>query len=317
MLLGPTGAGKTVILEAIAGLVPVTRGRIIVHGQDITELSPEQRGVGIVYQDYALFPHLSVYENITYGLQYHKSNPQEAKAWVTWLMEELNIQALAKRSITYLSGGEKQRVSLARALAVHPSVLLLDEPLSALDPSFREGIRDMLKKLHQDLEVTFLMVTHDFVEALVLGERTAILNNGRIEQIGSVAQVFQQPATPLVAEFVGMKNIFAAIFKEGKALVKDIELQLEVFPEEGNTHYVGIRGEDIFLVHEPSASNGANVFEGRIENVSNRGLYYEVSLNTENVMFTAMITRSVVFEMNLLERKSISFTIKPSDIHTF
>jgi molybdate/tungstate transport system ATP-binding protein len=157
MLLGPTGAGKTLVLEAIAGIVPITGGQIVVKGRDITRLPPEHRGTSIVYQDYALFPHLSVLKNITYGLRYHKNDPKISEKRVTWLMEQLGLQSLAQRSIHNLSGGEKQRVALARALAVNPSVLLLDEPLSALDPNFREDIRELLKKLHQEVETTFLM----------------------------------------------------------------------------------------------------------------------------------------------------------------
>ena len=136
------------------------------------------------------FPHLSVWKNITYGLRYHQKNERDSSDWLEWLIEELGIQDILHRIPLNLSGGEKQRVALARALAVHPSVLLLDEPLSALDPNFREGIRDVLKKLHQDLQMTFLMVTHDFAEALFLGERMAILHNGCIEQVGTVSEVF-------------------------------------------------------------------------------------------------------------------------------
>jgi len=227
-LLGPTGAGKTLVLEAIAGVAPITSGRIWVKGRDITHLPPEQRGIGIVYQDYALFPHLSVLENITYGLRYHKADPQASKKWVRALIEQLGLQRLAKRSVRYLSGGEKQRVSIARALAVNPSVLLLDEPLSALDPNFREDIRDVLKKLHQEVKITFLMVTHDFADMLFLGQRTAILNRGKIEQVGSVSDVFERPATPFVADFLGMKNVFPATFEGTRAIVDGLELRLEV-----------------------------------------------------------------------------------------
>ena len=314
ILLGPTGAGKTVVLEAITGLVPVKSGRIKIGGRDITELPPEQRGVGIVYQDYALFPHLSVYENITYGLRYQKPPIREAKEWVARLMEDLNIQSLAPRSTVHLSGGEKQRVALARALAVHPSVLLLDEPLSALDPNFREDIRDLLKKLHQDLEVTFLMVTHDFAEALFLGERTAILHDGQLEQIGPVGEVFQKPATPFVAEFVGMKNVFPATFDGNTAHVHGLDFHLET-PVNGHHRYIGIRSEDILLDPNPSVGNSWNLFEGKVLNINNRGLYYEVLLQTDLVIFKAMLTRSALFEMNLPEKKSVSFMIHPSDIH--
>jgi molybdate/tungstate transport system ATP-binding protein len=316
MLLGPTGAGKTVLLEAIAGLIPVTNGRIIIKDRDITDLPPEHRGIGIVYQDYALFPHLTVYENITYGLRYHPLDPQEARAWVDWLMEELGIRFLAKRSITNLSGGEKQRVALARALAIHPSVLLLDEPLSALDPNFREDLRVLLKKLHHDLKTTFLMVTHDFAEAMFLGEQTAILNNGKIEQIDTVLKVFQHPATPFVAEFVGMKNVFPAIFKDTKAIIQNLELRLDT--SSGKHHrYIGIRAEDIIVGQDLPKDNGWNVFEGKIVNISNLGLYHEVTLQTGHVTFKALLTRSMVFGTQLLEKQFIHFAIKPSNIHTF
>lgn len=316
MLLGPTGAGKTVLLEAIAGLIPVTRGRIIIKDRDMTDLPPENRGIGIVYQDYSLFPHLSVYENITYGLRYHSLDLRKAKEWVQWLMEELDIQSLAKRSTTNLSGGEKQRVALARALAVHPSVLLLDEPLSALDPNFREDLRTLLKKLHHDLKTTFLMVTHDFAEALFLGEQTAILHHGQIEQIDTVLKVFQQPATPFVAEFVGMKNVFPATFHKTTAVVHDVEFSLETLPEHHH-RYVGIRAEDIVVGHDLPQGNGWNIFEGRIANISNLGLYHEVTLRTGHVTFKALLTRSTIFSTHLLEKQCIHFAIKPSNIHTF
>jgi len=315
-LLGPTGAGKTLVLEAIAGVVPITSGRIRVKERDITDLAPEQRGIGIVYQDYALFPHLSVLENITYGLSYHRTDPQASKKWVEWLMERLGLQPLVHRSIYYLSGGEKQRVALARALAVNPSVLLLDEPLSALDPNFREEIRDVLKKLHEEVGITFLMVSHDFAEVLFLGQRTAILNRGRIEQIGPVSEVFQRPATPFVAEFVGMKNVFSATFEDAKAVVDDLELHLQG-PPERDKRYVAIRSEDIVLSKEKLSRNGINIFQGKVLELADRGIYHEVSVRTGNVIFRAILTKSALFEMRLLEGKGVHIAIPSSAIHVF
>ncbi len=315
-LLGPTGAGKTLVLEAMAGIFPVTRGRIRVKGRDITDLPPEKRGIGIVYQDYALFPHLSVFENITFGLRYHRTDPQSSKQWVEWLMERLGLQPLAQRSIYHLSGGEKQRVALARAMAVNPSVLLLDEPLSALDPNFREEIRDILKKLHQEMGITFLMVTHDFADALFLGERTAILNRGKIEQIGPVSEVFQRPATPFVAEFVGMKNVFPAVFIDTMAVVDDLELYLEA-PPGRNKRYVAIRAEDIVIRKEKLCENALNVFQGKVLGLTDRGLYHEVSLTTGGVIFRALLTKSALFEMKLPEGKDVHITIPSSAIHVF
>ncbi|MEA3436440.1 MAG: ABC transporter ATP-binding protein [Thermodesulfobacteriota bacterium] len=314
--LGPTGAGKTLVLEAIAGIIPITGGRIFVKGRDITHLPPDQRGIGIVYQDYALFPHLSVLENITYGLRYHKADPQKSGKMVEKLMVQLGLKALAQRSIQHLSGGEKQRVSLARALAVNPSVLLLDEPLSALDPNFREEIREVLKKLHKRLETTFLMVTHDFAEAMFLGQRTAIINRGKIEQIGSVSEVFKKPSTPFVAEFVGMKNVFPAVFNGTKVLVDGLEMEAETMFK-GREGYVAIRPEDILIRQEAVSGNGINVFGGKVLDITNRGPYYEISARTGKVIFKAMLSKSDLFEMNLQATKNINIAIRPSDIHVF
>ena len=315
-LLGPTGAGKTLILEAIAGVMPITSGRIRVKGHDVTKLNPEQRGIGIVYQDYALFPHLSVYENITYGLRYHKMDQQGSGKWVRSLMEQLGLEALANRSIKHLSGGEKQRVSLARALAVNPAVLLLDEPLSALDPNFREDIREVLKKLHEEIGITFLMVTHDFSEALFLGDRTAILNRGKIEQVGTVADVFEHPVTPFVAEFVGMKNVFPATFDDARCVVGDLSLELEAPPGISKGH-LAIRPEDVIVRKEAFSGNGMIVLQGKVVGVIDRGPYYEVMVRAGRVTFTAVISKSDLFGLALSENKNVYIGIRTSSIHVF
>ncbi|MBW1776786.1 MAG: ATP-binding cassette domain-containing protein [Deltaproteobacteria bacterium] len=203
ILLGPTGAGKTVLLEAVAGLLPVTGGRILADGQDITALPPEKRGIGIVYQDYALFPHLSVMENIRFGLRYTRMEKQKEASWVEGLVQRLGLDKLVHRQVSRLSGGEKQRTAVARALAVKPAVMLLDEPLSALDPNFRQDIRNLLTQIHTEFGMTILLVTHDFSEVLELGSRMAVLNNGLIEQSGTVDRVFSRPATEFVARFLG------------------------------------------------------------------------------------------------------------------
>jgi molybdate/tungstate transport system ATP-binding protein len=314
--LGPTGAGKTLVLEAIAGIVPITGGHILVKNKDITHLPPDQRGIGIVYQDYALFPHLSVLENITYGLRYHKEDQRKSGNRVKKLIAQLGLKALAQRSIQHLSGGEKQRVSLARALAVNPSVLLLDEPLSALDPNFREEIREVLKKLHERLETTFLMVTHDFAEAMFLGQRTAIINRGKIEQIGSVSEVFKKPSTPFVAQFVGMKNVFPASFNGAMAMVDGLELQIKSIPPDSKG-YVAIRPENVLIRNDISFKKDMNVFKGKVLDVTNRGPYYEISARAGKVIFKAMLSKSDLFEIGLSETKSVNISIRQSDIHVF
>ncbi|MGQ9617293.1 MAG: ABC transporter ATP-binding protein, partial [Spirochaetota bacterium] len=219
VLIGPTGAGKTVLLEAIAGLVRVKSGKIIIGKRDITHLPPEKRGISIVYQDYALFPHLTVYNNIIYGLHYHRVEKQEKNRRIKELVQQLNLDHLLHRYPGTLSGGELQRVTLARALVIHPDILLLDEPFSALDPGFREEIRMHLKRLHKTSNSTFIMVTHDFSEAISLGDKVAVINNGRIEQTGEINDIFERPHSKFVADFVGIKNIFLVNYKDTKAII--------------------------------------------------------------------------------------------------
>ncbi len=316
IFLGPTGAGKTLLLEAIAGMLPVTGGCIKVNGKDITRLPPGRRGIGIMYQDYALFPHLTVHENINFGLRYQKTKNKKSAQWVEWLMEHLGIQHLAQRSINNLSGGEKQRTALARALAVRPALLLLDEPLSALDPCFREEIRNILKRLHRESGITFIMVTHDFSEALSLGTRTAILNNGAIEQIGAVSEVFRRPATPFVAEFVGMKNIFPSAFRDTTAIVDKIEIKLGS-PTGAGKHYIAIRPEDIMIRNKKFSGNGMNIFQGRISSVSDHGPYCEVYAMIGKTALSAFLSKGDLIAMDLVEKKDIYIAIRSSAIHTF
>ena len=200
-LLGPTGAGKSLILEAIAGLAPITSGSLFLKGEEITHLPPEKRHLSIVYQDGALFPHLTVYENIAFGLKYLKEKPAHLPKPQD-LMKRLGILHLASRKPKGLSGGEKQRTALARALAVAPDLLLLDEPLSALDPATRKDIGTLLKTLHTEMGMTCLMVTHDFAEARALGTCCAIIHQGKIHQQGSIDKLMANPKTQFVSRFL-------------------------------------------------------------------------------------------------------------------
>ena len=203
ILLGPTGAGKSLIIEALAGLIPIASGSLHLHGDEITHLPPEKRHLSIVYQDGALFPHLTVEANIAFGLRYMQKKGADPKKQVHHLMDRLGITHLRHRKPTTLSGGEKQRTALARALAIEPKILLLDEPLSALDPITRSEMVSLLKELHQERSMTCLMVTHDFSEAQLLGQSMAVIHDGRIEQSGPIHTLFHHPATPFVAQFLG------------------------------------------------------------------------------------------------------------------
>jgi molybdate/tungstate transport system ATP-binding protein len=317
VLMGPTGAGKTVLLEALAGLIPVQSGRIWIGGKEVTRLPPEKRGVSIVYQDYALFPHLTVRENILYGLRFHKRDREEAPQRLCEFLETLNLSHLQDRFPTYLSGGEKQRVALARALIVKPKLVLLDEPLSAQDPGFRQEIRGIIRRLHQSSGVTFLMVTHHFAEAISLAIRGAVMNNGKIEQIGTIENIFQRPISTFVADFVGMKNLFPARFKGTKAFVGHLEV------ESGRTlpnreGYIAIRPEDIAISSEKitSNSNMSNQFVGRVTEIFDRGFYYEVHLVADHLTFKSLVSKRSFFEVGIREGIELFLSFKPTGIHT-
>jgi molybdate/tungstate transport system ATP-binding protein len=316
ILMGPTGAGKTVLLEAIAGLVPVKSGKIHIGGRDITGLPPEKRGISIVYQDYALFPHLAVRDNITYGLHFHRIEKREAQERFAQLLDVLNLSHLEHRLPTNLSGGEKQRVSVARALMVEPKVLLLDEPLSALDPGFREEVRGTLKRLHQSSRVTFVMVTHDFAEALSLAGRAAVMNDGRIEQIGEIEDIFKRPTSTFVADFVGMKNLFHAEFRGTKGLVSGLEIELGVTPS--NRHgYIAIRPEDIVISRKRLSSSMRNSFPAVVTAIVDQGFYYEVRARSGDVKFTSLITKSSLMELELQEGTNVVISFKAAAVHSF
>jgi molybdate/tungstate transport system ATP-binding protein len=315
VLMGPTGAGKTVLLEALAGLTPIQSGRIWIGGRDVTKMPPEKRAVSIVYQDYALFPHLTVRENILYGLHFRKMDPGKAQARYQELLEALNLSPLQGRFPTYLSGGEKQRVALARALIVKPGLILLDEPLSALDPGFRQEIRGIMKKLHESSGVTFLMVTHHFAEAISLANRGAVMNNGRIEQVGTIEDIFQRPASTFVADFVGMKNLFAARFNGTRAFIGNLEIESAGPLPKGHGH-IAIRPEDIVLSTERIASSMRNQFLGRVTGIFDQGFYYEVHVLADAFTFKSLLTKRSLFEMGIREGMEIFLSFKASALHT-
>lgn len=315
-LMGPTGAGKTVLLEAIAGLVPPAGGRIFIGGTDVTDLPPEKRGIGIVYQDYSLFPHLTVEQNITYGLHFHRIGKAEARSRLEELVEDLSLSHLLHRHPGTLSGGEAQRVTMARALVVEPGILLLDEPLSALDPSFREDMRHRLEALHKKSRTTFLMVTHNFAEALSLADRCAVMNNGRIEQVGLMEDIFQRPESTFVADFVGMKNLFKVDFRGDQACIGD--LCIDLGRNGNNSHrYVAIRPEDVVLSPEPLESSMRNAFRGTVRQIRDQGLYYEVVVEVDGVSFISAITKRSLFDLRIREGMSLTLSFKATSIHTF
>jgi molybdate/tungstate transport system ATP-binding protein len=312
-LLGPTGAGKTLILESIVGLLPLAAGRIRIDGRDVTGLPPEKRGVSIVYQDQALFPHLNVGQNIRFGLRYQSGHPEKHSDRLARLVDQLGLARLLNRSVDHLSGGEKQRVALARALAVAPAVLLLDEPLSSLDPNFREEIRLLLKKLHADGALTVLMVTHDFAEAHFLAQRAAVINRGRIEQIGTVPEVFYHPVNPFVAEFVGMRNIFPARLHGRKARVNQLTFRLSEASD--SRRRIAIRPENIHVSRQPPTGDAVNRLTGHVVQIGNQGVYSDIIVECSGVHLHAVLGTGRIYEEKLSEGAPVFLQINPEDIH--
>ncbi|HUQ43664.1 MAG TPA: ABC transporter ATP-binding protein [Candidatus Limnocylindria bacterium] len=206
-MLGPSGSGKTTTLRLIAGFELPTDGTVFLHGEDVTRRAPFDRDVNTVFQDYALFPHMSVGENVAYGLTIRKVPRQERERRVGEALEMVRLAGYERRKTTQLSGGQRQRVALARALVNRPRVLLLDEPLGALDLKLREEMQIELKAIQQEVGITFVYVTHDQEEALTMSDRLAVFNHGRIEQAGSPADLYERPATAFVAGFVGTSNL--------------------------------------------------------------------------------------------------------------
>jgi len=304
VLLGPTGSGKTVILESIAGLVPISDGLVRIAGRDVTRLPPEQRRIGIVYQDNTLFPHLTVMDNIRFGLRYVRQDQCQANLRIAHLVELLGLQSIVRRRPLNLSGGEKQRVCLARALSTNPAVLLLDEPLSALDPNFREDIRRTLKQLHGELGITFIMVTHDFGEALYLADRIGVIQRGTMEQIGSAEDIFLRPANPFVAGFVGMKNLFSGCVANGLFSFGGLQCPLPAHTAHDKS-VMGVRPENIVLRKDTGFAANYVCYAGVIEQVAPAGLWHEVSVRCREACFRTVLDRNTLQAQRLQEGDAV------------
>ncbi|MGB4578325.1 MAG: ATP-binding cassette domain-containing protein, partial [Methanoculleus sp.] len=221
IILGPTGAGKTILLETIAGIYTPEAGTISLDGRDITNTEPKDRGIGMVYQDYMLFPHLTIEENIGFGLRQQKADPARIRDLVSETADMLGIGHLLGRTPGTLSGGEQQRAAIARALVLRPRILLLDEPLSALDATTRDRLRRELKSIHRTTGTTVIHITHHFEDIFALADRVAVMQSGKIVQTGTPDEVFRRPATEFVAAFTGMENVFYGVsrIRSGEATI--------------------------------------------------------------------------------------------------
>lgn len=264
-MLGPSGSGKTTCLRLIAGFEQANQGHILIHGKEVTQLAPYQRDVNTVFQDYALFPHMNILENVAYGLMVKGVNRKERNARAIEALKMVDLADFGKRKPSQLSGGQRQRVALARALVNRPSVLLLDEPLGALDQKLREQMQSELKSLQRQLGITFIFVTHDQTEALSMSDRVAVFNNGKIEQVDLARDLYSRPKTKFVAEFVGTSNVISDDLAESLT---------------GQKGSFSIRPENILL-------NATNPTDGDIQT---RGVIQEVLYQGATTKFTLILT---------------------------
>jgi molybdopterin-binding protein len=320
VVLGVSGAGKSLLLEMIAGLVIPDNGTIVINGKDITRERIQDRHVGLVFQDHAIFPHLTVRENIGYGLRNKKITKEEIRRRTGTLAQQMTITMLLERRPATLSGGELQRVALARTLASDPTLLLLDEPLASLDVQIRSGLRRLLRQIHQNGQ-TIIHVTHDYEEAISLATRIAVLHEGKIVQSGTADEVFHRPRSEFVAHFIGIRNFFPAVLTgmsghndgTAMAIVNDTVrvTLLSGLPRcQGN---IMIRGEDIFISRHKAATSAVNNFEGKITDI-HPGIH-GMELNIDaGIHLVAVVTKQSLNDLEIKEGDTVWASFKASAV---
>jgi molybdopterin-binding protein len=324
LVIGPTGSGKTTLLEAIAGHAPVRSGRILLRGDDVTRHAPEARRVGFVYQQYHLFPHLTVAENIGYGLGAETPGARERR--VRELAERLGLVELLDRRPRGLSGGEQQRVALARALAPRPSILLLDEPFAAVDPATRRELRRELRALHEREGVTTLQVTHDFEDAMRLGDVVAVLAQGRIVQSGAPDQVFRFPNSRFVAEFIGTGTVLKGTVERisgpdpatGRFAARFTTpgLALQVVADREGEAYAVLRPADLTLSRgEAEGPAPRNRFVARVTRVERETAVAHVHLEVGGIGLVAAVMAVTADELGLAPGLAVHVAVKATAVH--
>lgn len=288
-LLGPSGCGKTTLLRMIAGLDRPDAGQITLGGQDITPLPAWEREIGMVFQSLALFPHLTVGENIAYGLTLRRAPAASVRARVGELLDLVRLPGMAERSVAALSGGQRQRVAIARALALRPRLFLLDEPLSALDAQLRETMQVELRLLQKQLGITTVMVTHDQREAMTMADRIAVFAGGVLQQAGSPMDVYRNPATAFVASFLGTSNLLPVRIDAGRPMVGDVAfVDLPPHDAEGTQAVLSFRPEDVLIDPESDAGLAACV-PGRVVFRRDLGAASELHVNWDNRTIVALV----------------------------
>lgn len=305
-LLGPSGCGKTTTLRIIGGFIRPDSGSVMFEDKDITKLPPYKRNVNTVFQKYALFPHLDVFENIAFGLRVGKKSEDEIRKSVAEMLELVNLKGFEHRNIQNLSGGQQQRVAIARALINKPKVLLLDEPLGALDLKLRKDMQTELKRIQQSLEITFVYVTHDQEEALTMSDTVVVMKDGNIQQIGNPVDIYNEPKNAFVADFIGESNIIDGIMLKDKlVLICGHEFECVDFGFEPRQNVdVVIRPEDITLT-----SDSNEKIHGIVRSVTFKGVHYEMVVDSSD--FSWLIHSTKAAQVG----SEVGIGFGPNDIH--
>ena len=305
-LLGPSGCGKTTLLRILGGFLQPTEGKVLFAGEDIVNVQPYKREINTVFQKYALFPHMNVYDNIAFGLTIKKEPKDVIAQKVMRMLRLVSLEDYADRNVTELSGGQQQRIAIARALVNEPSVLLLDEPLGALDLKLRKEMQQELKYIQQEVGITFIFVTHDQEEALTMSDRIVVMNHGVIQQVGSPTDIYNEPENAFVADFIGESNIIDGVMLEDRK-VEFCDREFECV-DSGFGHNtpvdVVIRPEDLRLVYA-----GDGLLQGVVESIVFKGVHYEMMVRTEHFTFTVHSTMAEPVG------KTVGLTVIPFDIH--
>ena len=307
-ILGPSGCGKTTLLRILAGFGTADQGEIKIAGEDITKVPPHLRPVNTVFQRYALFPHLNVYDNIAFGLKLKGVKEDEIEARVTKALKMVGMTDYEWRDVNSLSGGQQQRVAIARAIINRPQVLLLDEPLAALDLKMRKDMQMELKDMHKTLGITFVYVTHDQEEALTLSDTIVVMNEGRVQQIGTPTDIYNEPANSFVADFIGESNILNGMMVQDRLvrfMGRDFECVDAGFGENASVDVV-IRPEDVYIM----SKSGSGMFDGVVQSCIFKGVHYEMTVLTSDG-YEIMIQDYNAFDVG----QEVSLIVKPSDIH--
>jgi iron(III) transport system ATP-binding protein len=315
--LGPSGCGKTTLLRIIAGLEVQSAGTLRQGTRDISRLPPAQRDYGIVFQSYALFPNLNVFDNVAYGLVNKGHARKTIRARVAELLKLVGLPEAGAKYPSQLSGGQQQRIALARALATSPGLLLLDEPLSALDALERVRLRQEIRSLQQRLGVTTIMVTHDQEEALSMADRIVVMNEGAIEQVGTALQIYREPASPFVADFVGKVNVLPGVAENGGLRVGSLLLDSSEKAVPGRRLRAYLRPEDV--IARPIAPGDSNVLDARIEKIEFLGSYCLVRVAADKLgqPLTVYLSLNFLAEQQLAPGAQLRLRILPERLRFF